>query len=71
MKRTRKYENDSDEYLHPFWLGLLMLFTVTTVIGAICFLRRKCGSRICNLFNYLRCKDQAYISKQRNDVERN
>jgi len=62
MKRNRKYENDSDEYLHPFWLGLLMLFTVTTVIGTICFIKKKCSSNLRYLFNCLRCEHRSSLT---------
>ena len=64
MRRSKKYYNEDDEYLHPFWLGLIMLFTVTFVIGAICLLRKRCGSRFRYLFDRLRCKDELYIGKK-------
>jgi len=65
MRRIKKYQDENDEFLHPFWLGLLMLFTVTFVIGILCFLRKKCGSHIRHLFNCLCCKNQLNNGKKR------
>jgi len=58
MRRIKKYQYEDSELLHPFWLGLLMLFTIITIIGMLCFLRKKCGSHLCHLFNRLCCRNE-------------
>lgn len=63
MDKLKTYQDD--EFLHPFWLGLLMLFTVTIVVGIVCFLRKKFGTCICHLFNRLCCKKQLDDGKKR------
>jgi len=65
MRRINKYQDEDDEFLHPFWLGLLMLFTVMIVIGISCFLRKKWGSHIRHLFNCLFCKNKLNNGKKR------
>jgi hypothetical protein len=65
MNRIKKYQDEDDEFLHPFWLGLLMLFTVVIVIGMICFLQKKCSSHIRYLFNCLRCKNELNNGKKK------
>lgn len=35
---SRMYD---DDWLHPFWLGLVILFTVTLSIALLCFCRKK------------------------------
>lgn len=38
--------NDAQEFLHPFWLGLLILFNVIIIVALLCCFRRKYGSRL-------------------------
>lgn len=63
MKKLSKYQDDIDEVLHPFWLGLIMLFTVTIIVGMICFVRKRFGSSICQLLERLRCRKTLGHSK--------
>ena len=60
MRTTNKNHDDN---LHPLWLGILLLFTVITVIGILCILRRKCGSKILHLFNRLCCRNKSNNGK--------
>ncbi|CAF0969709.1 unnamed protein product [Adineta ricciae] len=53
MNTSNIYEDKNEEYLHPFWLGILLLFAVITILSILCFIRRKCGSQImrsCKIF---------------------
>ena len=53
MNTSNAYENDNEEYLHPLWLGILILFAVITILSILCFIRKRCGSQImrsCKIF---------------------
>ena len=53
MRIFEKFSNQNDEYFHPLWLGILLLFIVITIIGIVCCLRIKCGSELRHLINRL------------------
>jgi len=53
MRAIGKYYHSNDEFVHPLWLGTLILFIVMTIIGIICCLRIKCGSQLSHLLNRL------------------
>lgn len=57
--------DEAEELLHPFWLGLLMLFGVIIVMGSICFLRRRCGSNFYHWFNRVRGRDDLNNGRRR------
>ncbi|CAF2863167.1 unnamed protein product [Rotaria sp. Silwood2] len=58
MKTFTKYRREHDEFFHPLWLGILLLFFVIIVLGISCFIRRKFGQSIRYLFNRLCCRDE-------------
>ncbi|CAF1262723.1 unnamed protein product [Rotaria sp. Silwood1] len=58
MNNFTKYQDEHDEFLHPLWLGILLLFFVIIIIGLSCCVRKKFGSSIHHLFNLLCCKDE-------------
>ncbi|CAF0863054.1 unnamed protein product [Rotaria sordida] len=58
MKNFTKYQDEHDEFLHPLWLGILLLFIVIVIISISCFIRKKFGSSICHLFNRLCCRNE-------------
>ncbi len=53
MRTIDLFHNRDDEFVHPLWLGMLILFSVLTIIGTFCCLRIKCGPQIRHLFNTL------------------
>lgn len=53
MRTIGRYNRQDDEFVHPLWLGILLLFSVMTIIGTICCLKIKCGSQLCHLLNRL------------------
>jgi hypothetical protein len=64
MRRINKYQNEHDEFLHPLWLGILILFSVIIILGLLCFMRKKCGSQIRHLFYVLCCGIEWHTSKK-------
>lgn len=54
---------DEHMLLHPLWLGSLLLFSVIIIIGISCFIRKKFGKSIQNLYNKLCCKSGSNTSK--------
>jgi hypothetical protein len=65
MRRIQKYSNQFDEVFHPFWLGLIMLFTIITVVGMVCLIWKKCGLRLRCLFNRLRGRNELNDGKKK------
>lgn len=61
--------DEIEELIHPFWLGLLMLFGVVVIVGSICFLRKKCGKKFLHFFNRLRGREDLNEGKQRIEIE--
>ncbi len=53
MQTLDKYYSQGDEFIHPLWLGILILFSVIIIIGTLCCLRIKCGSQLCHLLTRL------------------
>ncbi len=53
MRTFDKYYNQDDEFVHPLWLGILILFSVMIIISMLCCLRIKYGSQIRHLLNKL------------------
>jgi hypothetical protein len=50
------FDQYHDAYIHPLWLGIIMLFTVIIVMSIACLIRIKYGSQILHLFNRLCCR---------------
>ncbi len=65
QKLKNKYSDEFDEFLHPFWLGLIMLFTIIITIGIFCFLRKKFGTHLRYFFNYLCCRNKLNNGKKK------
>jgi hypothetical protein len=53
MRAIDRFRNQDDECVHPLWFGILILFSVMTMISTFCCLRVKCSSQIRHLFNTL------------------
>lgn len=53
MRTIDRYNNQNDEYVHPFWLGISLLFSVMIIIGLVCCVRVKYGKRLSHLCNRL------------------
>jgi hypothetical protein len=49
MRTLEKDYSQDDEFIHPLWLGILLLFSVIIIIGTLCCLRIKCGSQLRHL----------------------
>ena len=43
------FDGQDDEFIHPLWLGILLLFSVVIIIGTLCCLRIKFGSQLRHL----------------------
>ena len=46
MRSIPKSPQQVDDFLHPLWLGILILLHTIALIGLLYCLRRKCGSRL-------------------------
>jgi hypothetical protein len=57
MRIVDKYYNQDDDFIHPLWLGILLLLSVITIIGTLCCLRIKFGSKLLHLLNRLFCRN--------------
>lgn len=44
-------QEEHEEFLHPLWLGLIMLFAVILGVGMLCIVRRKYGAQLCRALN--------------------
>lgn len=53
MRTINKSFKQDDDFIHPFWLEIFILFTVIMIIGILCCLRKKCGSSVQRLFKRL------------------
>ena len=69
MNRSNKYEDKNEEYLHPFWLGILLLLTVITILSILCFIRRKCGSQIMRSCKIFFCGTDYDLGEYQNTIE--
>jgi len=47
---NQTFDQYHDAYIHPLWLGIIMLFTVIIVMSIACLIRIKYGSQILHLF---------------------
>lgn len=68
MKTAIGDNYEDDEFLHPLWLGILILFTVIIVVGISCLVRKKFGSSILNFFNQLRCRNKSNQGNNENST---
>lgn len=66
MRTIDKYYNQNDEYIHPFWLGILILLSVMTIIGTLCCLRVRFGEQLRYLCNKLFGRDTQSNGNNRN-----
>ena len=64
MAKNKKYVDEIEEIIHPFWLGLIMLFTVIILVGTLCIVRRKCRSNLRYLWNWLCCRSELNDGKK-------
>ncbi|UJR37756.1 hypothetical protein I4U23_030449 [Adineta vaga] len=64
MNIVNKYRDEQDEFLHPFWLGILILLVVITVLSILCFIRKKCGSQIEALLKSICCGNNYNIENR-------
>ena len=62
--KSRSLEDDDDDYLHPLWLGILMLLTVVSVIGLSCLVRKRYGAELYLFYRRLCCRNQASQGKR-------
>jgi hypothetical protein len=53
MRPFDGYRDQNDEFFHPLWLGMLILFCVMTIVGFVCCLRIKCGTQLRIISNRL------------------
>ncbi|UJR08500.1 hypothetical protein I4U23_012766 [Adineta vaga] len=70
MRAIDRFYNQEDEFMHPLWIGILLLLSIIIIIGLFCCIRIKCHSQLRILRDRLFRRNTAKKNARQSTVEK-